>query len=223
MRNGKTISLVTCLLALVIGSFAAAASAPTATVEKRTDPITTSGDAATVNVQTTNSSPTVIKSATQQEMEKLITEAETNPQTQAAATYDIPWSSINGGGTPMSSASYAVNSSVGQAAIGAASSASYQVGAGYWYGTEAASGGGCACDCHADPQCDGVTNVLDVVHGVNIAFKGSPDINDPNANCPRTTTDVDCNGFTNVLDVVRFVNVAFKGGNPATEFCNPCP
>ena len=22
----------------------------------------------------------------------------------------------------------------------------------------------CACDCHADPQCDGVTNVLDVVN-----------------------------------------------------------
>jgi hypothetical protein len=86
----------------------------------------------------------------------------------------------------------------------------------------AAIPGSCACDCHADPQCDGVTNVLDVVQGVNVAFRGQPDIPDPNAACPQVTTDVNCDGVTNVLDVVRLVNVAFRGGNPATEFCDPC-
>ena len=34
----------------------------------------------------------------------------------------------------MSSASYALNGTVGQAAIGAKGSASYRVGSGYWYG-----------------------------------------------------------------------------------------
>jgi len=81
----------------------------------------------------------------------------------------------------------------------------------------------CACDCHADPQCDDVTNVLDVVYAVGVAFRGASDIVDPNAACPYVTTDVDCDGVTNVLDVVRFVNVGFRGQDPATQFCDPCP
>jgi len=78
----------------------------------------------------------------------------------------------------------------------------------------------CNCPCHADPQCDGVTNVLDVVHSVNVAFRGSPPVFDDN--CPFEQTDVDCSGFTNVIDVVKFVNVAFRGGLPEDNFCEPC-
>jgi hypothetical protein len=81
----------------------------------------------------------------------------------------------------------------------------------------------CACSCHADPQCDGVTTVHDVVRTVDVAFRGSAPIPDQNAQCPRQTTDVNCDGVTTVHDVVRMVNVAFRGVNPATEFCNPCP
>ncbi|HUU46007.1 MAG TPA: hypothetical protein VM118_09755 [Acidobacteriota bacterium] len=81
----------------------------------------------------------------------------------------------------------------------------------------------CACDCHGDPQCDGETSVLDVVQVVNIGFRGSPDIADPNAACPYVTTDVNCDGVTSVLDVVLLVNVAFRGGDRAAQFCNPCP
>jgi hypothetical protein len=81
----------------------------------------------------------------------------------------------------------------------------------------------CACDCHADPQCDGSTDILDVVNTVNVAFRGFPAIPDPNAMCQYETTDTDCNGFPDVIDVVHMVNVAFRGFNPATEFCNPCP
>jgi hypothetical protein len=82
--------------------------------------------------------------------------------------------------------------------------------------------GSCVCDCHADPACDGVTNVLDVVQAVNVAFRGQSDILDPNAACPNVTTDVNCDGVTNVLDVVRVVNVAFRGGDANAEFCDPC-
>jgi hypothetical protein len=81
----------------------------------------------------------------------------------------------------------------------------------------------CACDCHADPQCDGLTNVLDVVKGVNVAFRGTVSPPDPNVLCPYYNTDVNCDGVTNVLDVVQLVNVAFRGADGATQFCAACP
>jgi hypothetical protein len=79
----------------------------------------------------------------------------------------------------------------------------------------------CLCLCHADPACDGVVNVLDVVQTVNVAFRNAASLTDPL--CPNEFTDVDCNGVTNVLDVVRVVNVAFRNADPAAEFCAPCP
>ena len=78
----------------------------------------------------------------------------------------------------------------------------------------------CGCDCHADPQCDGVTNVLDVVQTVNVAFRSQPA--ETGAICPNEQTDVDCDGVTNVLDVVKVVNVAFRSADPVAEFCDPC-
>jgi len=81
----------------------------------------------------------------------------------------------------------------------------------------------CACDCHADPSCDGIrSDVLDVVNVINVAFRGAAPLPDPNAACPFQTTDADCSSATDVLDVVRIVNVAFRGGDVATEFCDPC-
>ncbi|HUU46787.1 MAG TPA: hypothetical protein VM118_13740, partial [Acidobacteriota bacterium] len=78
----------------------------------------------------------------------------------------------------------------------------------------------CKCACHADPQCDGVTNVLDVVQTVNVAFRGGSPVFDDD--CPYERTDVDCSGYTNVLDVVKIVNVAFRGGLPESQFCDGC-
>jgi hypothetical protein len=140
----------------------------------------------------------------------------------ANATYEIDWYSINGGGTVnASSASYKMGASIGQSVAGAASSASYKMGIGFWYG----AGGGCACDCHADPGgfCDGVTDILDVAQAVNVAFRNAAALLDPNPNCPYQTTDANCSNSTDVVDVVKFVNVAFRNFSPATEFCNPCP
>ncbi|HUU45737.1 MAG TPA: hypothetical protein VM118_08385 [Acidobacteriota bacterium] len=78
----------------------------------------------------------------------------------------------------------------------------------------------CACPCHGDPQCDGATDVLDVVNAVNVAFRGAAATTDPL--CPYEQTDVSCDGVTNVIDVVKFVNVAFRGGDPDEQFCHPC-
>jgi hypothetical protein len=80
----------------------------------------------------------------------------------------------------------------------------------------------CACLCNADPECDGVVNVLDVVAAVGVAFRSGPQLPDPHDLCPVAPTDVNCDGLTNVLDVVRFVNVAFRSADPQTEFCDPC-
>lgn len=82
----------------------------------------------------------------------------------------------------------------------------------------------CACDCHADPVCDGVrSNVQDVVATISVAFRGAAAIADPDGACPYKATDMNCDTFTSVIDVVKVVNVSFRGANPATEFCNPCP
>ncbi len=78
----------------------------------------------------------------------------------------------------------------------------------------------CVCACHADPICEAVTNILDVVSVVDVAFRGNPDVFD--SGCAVSRSDVDCNSHTDIFDVIHIINVAFRGGNPAVEFCNPC-
>lgn len=53
---------------------------------------------------------------------------------QNSVSYDLAWNVITGGGGPRGLTSYAINSTIGQAAIGPMSSSSYRLGAGYWYG-----------------------------------------------------------------------------------------
>jgi len=53
---------------------------------------------------------------------------------QVSDNYDLSWHTIAGGGGPTSSDNYAVNATVGQAAIGSAIDTNYEMGAGYWYG-----------------------------------------------------------------------------------------
>jgi hypothetical protein len=140
----------------------------------------------------------------------------------SAATYEIDWYSINGGGTVnATSTNYRMGASIGQSVAGAASSPSYQMGIGCWYGAGAAR---CACNCHNDPICDAViSNAQDVVATINVAFRGAAALIDPNASCPYEQSDFNCDTFTSVLDVVKVINVAFRGFNPATEYCNACP
>lgn len=81
----------------------------------------------------------------------------------------------------------------------------------------------CQCECHADPQCDGATDILDVILTVNCAFRGASTIPFCSA-YPEVggRTDVDCTGATDILDVVNMIYVAFRGAEPATKFCEPC-
>lgn len=82
------------------------------------------------------------------------------------------------------------------------------------------------CRCHADPWCDGVTDIVDVVQTIDRAFRGealpcAPYVVGSNALLDGST-DFDCNGTTDVLDVVKVVNVSFEAADPTVEFCNPC-
>ena len=52
---------------------------------------------------------------------------------QVSEDYDLSWNMISGGGETMSSANYAMSSTVGQTS-GLSDSNDYQLGAGYWYG-----------------------------------------------------------------------------------------
>lgn len=79
----------------------------------------------------------------------------------------------------------------------------------------------CDCPCKYDPSCDGVvSDVLDVVQAVGVAFRGLAAIQDPN--CPAQRTDVNNDGGTDVLDVVKIVNVAFRGQVISGNYVDPC-
>ena len=79
----------------------------------------------------------------------------------------------------------------------------------------------CTCPCKYDPSCDAIiSDVLDVVAAVNVAFRGTAGVQDPG--CTAQRTDVNDDSATDVLDVVRVVNVAFRGFSIATQYVDPC-
>lgn len=137
------------------------------------------------------------------------------------ANYAIDWYSINGGGiVNATSTNYQLGASVGQSVAGAASSANYQMGIGFWYGAGTNSAG-CACPCKYDPECDGVvSDVLDVTRTINVAFRGQPSVQDPD--CSKERSDVDASGATDVIDVTKVINVAFRGQPAASNYVDPC-
>jgi hypothetical protein len=82
---------------------------------------------------------------------------------------------------------------------------------------------GCNCQRHANPVCDGMTDIRDLVATLNPVLRAAP----INYFCPETAgvdgrTDVDCNGLSDVADVVRMVGVVFDGADPAMTFRHPC-
>jgi len=138
----------------------------------------------------------------------------------SSASYEMNWYSVNSGGTiGATSTSYEMSASVGQPVVGRASSPSYDMGAGFWYGV-----GGCNCPLQGDvnppppqsPPGDGVVDVFDVIQEIAIAFSGGADYTDPA--CPRSRGDVNNDGFVDVFDVIQEIAVAFSGG----FVCNPC-
>ena len=56
----------------------------------------------------------------------------------SSTSYRLDWFTplTGGGGSAASSTNYAINLTIGQAAIGSSASTNYKVGLGYWYGVE---------------------------------------------------------------------------------------
>ena len=113
---------------------------------------------------------------------------------QTSANYALNWSVVGSGGCEMTSASYAMQSTVGQTAIGVASDG-YTIEAGYWH--RIAGGESEVC---GDVNRDGVVTVADAVIALKIAAGGSASY-DPAA-------DVNGDGVVTSLDALMILQAA---------------
>ena len=77
----------------------------------------------------------------------------------------------------------------------------------------------CVCGCHADPACDSVSDVRDIVSTIDEAFRaGATEIGEM---CPEISrSDVNCDCQVDIVDVVLLINKAFRGDT--APFCDPC-
>ena len=125
---------------------------------------------------------------------------------------NLDWYSVNGGGdNSVSSASYSLGLSVGQAAAGEVSGGTFSLGIGFWYG---AAGGSCPIDITGDVNLSTTLTSADIIYMVNFVFKGGPDPLPCSA-----TADVNCSGSVTSADVIYMVNHVFKGGVPPCDAC----
>ena len=117
--------------------------------------------------------------------------------TQASANYALNWSVVGSGGCEIASASYVMQSTVGQTAIGVASDG-YTIEAGYWHRIAGGESGVCG-----DVNRDGVVTAADAAIALGIAA-GGPASYDPAA-------DVDGDGVVTSLDALMILQVAAGG------------
>jgi len=134
----------------------------------------------------------------------------------SAPNYNLDWWSINGGGdVAATSASYQMGMSVGQSVAGAASSASYGMGIGFWYGAASAS---CPITMTGDVNTNGSITSADIIYLVGYVFKGGA------APLPCAAAgDVNCNGSVTSADIIYLVGYVFKGGPPPCDVCTMIP
>ena len=115
---------------------------------------------------------------------------------QSSENYALNWSVVGSGVCEMTSASYAMQSTVGQIATGTASE-NYRLSAGYWY-RDAGGVGGEPGVC-GDLNSDGVVTAADALIALEIAAGSRP--NDPAA-------DVDGDEQVTSLDALMILQAA---------------
>lgn len=117
--------------------------------------------------------------------------------------FQLNWLSINGGGAiNASSASYRLGLSVGQSVAGAASSPSYQMGIGFWYGAGAAPA--CAA-ARGDMNASGTWTPADLAVMLNCVYLiGYP-------GCDLCFADVNCSGTLTPADAALQINRIYLG------------
>lgn len=113
-----------------------------------------------------------------------------------SASYVLERSVMGSAGGPASSASYSMNSTLGQSTpIGESTSASYQLGAGYWYGKAE------DIPLPGDMNGDCKVNILDMLFVRNQL--GEDPASDPNA----AKADINNDGKVNILDLLKVRNL----------------
>jgi len=138
---------------------------------------------------------------------------------EAAAAFQINWSSINGGGAiGATSANYKMGLSVGQSAAGSGSSANYKAGIGFWYGAGGGGGGACPVALTGDVNLTGTLTSADIISLVNFVFKGGATPQPCEA-----AGDVNCSGTVTSADIIHMVNHVFKGGPAPCDVCTQIP
>jgi hypothetical protein len=129
----------------------------------------------------------------------------------------INWWVIGGGGGWGSSASFQMNGTIGQTAVGVASSASYTLNQGYWQDFAGGSSGCCTGNTgNVNDDAGGNVDLSDLIYLVNFLFLGGPSpVCQASAN---TNGDAGCN--IDLSDLIYLVNFLFLGGS-APAACLP--
>jgi hypothetical protein len=115
---------------------------------------------------------------------------------QVSENYDLSWNVISGGGGEMHSDNYAMQSTVGQTAIGTLGDG-YTIEAGYWH--RIAGGESEVC---GDLNGDGVVTAADAVIALEIAAGSRPF---------DSAADVDGDGMVTSLDALMILQAAVGG------------
>jgi len=132
-------------------------------------------------------------------------------QPSSPSAFQIPWSSINGGGeVSMSSNNYKAKTTTGQSVIGESQSTNYQMGIGFWYGASS------ACLVRpGDANASGSYTLGDVIAIVNYIFN-KPGCS-PQPLCWISSLlcrgDWNGSGTVSLSDVIQAVNYIFNKPN----------
>jgi len=136
-------------------------------------------------------------------------------QANAAANYNLDWVSINGGGkTRALGTTVKSGVSIAQSVTGEATSASYRMGLGYWFGAVVA----CPVELTGDVNVDAVVTSADIIYLVNYVFKGG--------SMPQPCEaggDVNCDASVTSADIIYLVGFVFKGGPAPCDVCTLIP
>lgn len=134
---------------------------------------------------------------------------ESGEMARPQAGEQIKWQVISGGGTRGASASYVLEGTIGQTAIGPGVSTTYHLYQGFWQDFGEAS----CCNLPGDANNDGKVNVGDAVYIINYVFRGGP--------APLCLQEGDANGDgkINVGDAVYIINYVFRSG--PVPICGP--
>lgn len=136
----------------------------------------------------------------------VLPQAPPQPATNAASPeslYQMDRYSINAAGAINdSSPSYSLSLSAGESVVGTATSASYQIGTGFW---PEPAGPLCVAK-PGDANASGAVNLADIIAVVNYVFKGGA------APSPLCRGDANASVNVNLSDIIYLVNYVFKGG-----------